>query len=594
MLMGNGEFYTPREYNNTSEYMHFPAETYVKLQEENPAGKEEARLGNEATTFQEKPKAPKGGTPKTIIDNIFNSIKGVATTATVAVAATVVTTTLVMAAPSVEMISLECGTDYVEYEMEIQDLSEDEDYAIVISTSNEEDVEIEVDGDGTYKGRVEGLKPSWEYTISLVCHGTALGDVVHFSERFQTLKYVEQLPDPPPDPEDPPVPPTPDYVPPRVTVTGAQIIGTNKIRIDFTHEDVTDDTALRLDILFGDMTASTVTLTADNLLRGYVETEMATSDTLTVTPIATATWYGEEKITECDSFTHTFESTLTVDATVSFYDGSVILYPVGIMNGAEYLSVRSSENPDEELHVLSSTVIFWYTSVGEITYTVYLTNEDGDVLSNEARVTVRTDLEIEPPEYSFQYSNPGDINVTYNDDGTINVYLDTKFECDDPSVYYQITLGSYRYASRDPIARIEGLPDSTYPIYYDICVDVDGMLYSVWRMTPSGGVNEQYLYVEGWEEDGVFNAHFYTDSMYFDPSYVRVVSSAGEEFILGEDDLVFNSESGAYELRVEFTDEYEYVSIYAYVNSNLKTLGDIDGYVGNLAKLTEITFEVNL
>ena len=588
MLMGNGEFYTPREYNNTSEYMHFPAETYVKLREENPAGKEEAKLGNETTTFQEKPKAPKSGTPKSIIDNIFNSIKGVATTATVAVAATVVTTTLVMAAPSVEMISLECGTDYVEYEMDIQDLAEDENYAIVISTSNEEDIEIEVDGNGTYKNRVEGLKPSWEYTISLVCRGTALGDVVHFSERFQTLKHAEQLPDPPPEPQ------IPEYVPPTVTVTGAEIIGINKIRIDFTKDGVTDGTSAELDILFADMTKDTVVLTPDDLARGYVETRMEASDTLTVTPKTTEEWYGEQMVTEHGSFTHTFESTLTVDATVSFYDGSVILYPVGIMNGAEYLSVRSTENPDEELHILGSTVIFWYTSVGEITYTVYLTNEDGDVLSNEASVTVRTDLEIEAPEYSFQYSNPGDINVTYNDDGTINVYLDTKFECDDTSVYYQITLGIYRYVSQEPIARIEGLPDDTYPIHYDICVEVDGMLYSVWRMTPSGSVNEQYLYVEGWEDDGVFNAHFYTDSMYFDPSYVRVVSSAGEEFILGEGDLVFNSDSGAYELRVEFTDEHEYVSVYVYVNSNLKTLGDIDEYVGNLTKLNEITFEVNL
>ena len=591
MLMGNGEFFSSREYNNTSEYMHFPAETYVKLREENPAGKEEARLGNEATTFQEKPKPKNGGTPKSIIDNIFNSIKGVATTATVAVAATVVTTTLVMAAPSVEMISLECGTDYVEYEMEIRDLSEDEDYAIVISTSNEEDVEIEVDGDGTYNGRVEGLKPSWEYTISLVCRGTALGDVVHFSERFQTLKHVEQLPDPPPEPPTP-EPPTPDYVPPRVTVTGAEIIGTNKIKIGFTHENVTDDTALRLDILFADMTESTVTLTADDLLRGYVETEMATSDTLTVTPIATATWYGEEMVTECDSFTHTFESTLTVDATVSFYDGSVILYPVGIMNGAEYLSVRSTENPDEELQMLGSTIVLWYDTVGEITYTVYLTNENGDVLSNEATVTVKTDLEIEKPEYSFTYLNPGDINVTYNSDGTINVYLDTMFECDDPSVYYQITLGNYRYVSRDPIARIEGLSDGTYPIYYDICVEVDGALYSVFRTNPSGSINEQYYYVEGWADGNTFNLTLFDEYMYVDPSYVRVVSSAGEELILGHSDLVYNSEGFYYECAVEFTEEYEYVTVYAYVNSNLKTIDGIDGYIGDLAKLNEITIEV--
>lgn len=584
MLMNNGEFYTPREYNNTSEYMHFPAETYVKPFEENPLGPEEAKLGDEATTLQPTPKAAKGGAPKSLIDSIFNSIKGVATTATVAVAATVVTTTLVLAAPSVEMISLDVGSDYVEYEIQIDDLDENEDYAIVISTSNEEDVEIEIDESGTYKNRVEGLKPNWEYTLSLVCRGTSLGDVVHFSVKFQTLKHTEQLPDPPPE--------IPAYTPPRVTVTGAEIIGINKIRIDFTHEGVTEKTALKFDILFGDMTTSTVALTADDLSRGYVETAMETSDTLTVTPITTATWYGEEKVTECESFTHTFPTTLTVDATVSFYDGSVILYPVGIMNGAKYLSVRSTENPYEELQMLGSTIVLWYSTVGEITYTVYLTNDNGDVLSNEATVTVKTDLEIENPEYSFTYLNPGDINVTYNSDGTINVYLDTMFECDDPSVYYQITLGNYRYVSRDPIARIEGLSDATYPIYYDICVEVDGTLYSVFRTNPSGSVNEQYYYVEGLADGNTFKLTLFDEYMYVDPSYVRLVSSAGEELILGHGDLVYNSEGFYYKCEVEFTEEYEYVTVYAYVNSNLKTIDGIDGYIGDLAKLNEIIIEV--
>ena len=80
--------------------------------------------------------------------------------------------------------------------------------------------------------------------------------------------------------------------------------------------------------------------------------------------------------------------------------------------------------------------------------------------------------------------------------------------------------------------------------------------------------------------------------MYVDPSYVRVVSSAGEELILGNDDLVYNSEGFYYECAVEFTEEYEYVTVYAYVNSNLKTIDGIDGYIGDLAKLNEITIEV--
>ena len=121
---------------------------------------------------------------------------------------------------------------------------------------------------------------------------------------------------------------------------------------------------------------------------------------------------------------------------------------------------------------------------------------------------------------------------------------------------------------------------------------MDGTLYSVFRTNPSGSVNEQYYYVEGWADGNTFNLTLFDEYMYVDPSYVRVVSSAGEELILGHGDLVYNSEGFYYECAVEFTEEYEYVTVYAYVNSNLKTIDGIDGYIGDLAKLNEIIIEV--
>ncbi len=190
--MNNGEFYSSNEYNATSEYRHFPAEVYKKPNEENALGKEQAAVGKEATTIEAKKEIQKNNgdsATKSVIDKLFNSIKSVATAATVAVTAVVVTTTLVTNAPNVELLSLDYGDSYVEYEMEISELQDDLEYSIVVSTSNEEDIEIEIDENGTYKNRVEGLKPSWEYTLSLVCHDTSLGDVTHFEVKFQTLKH---------------------------------------------------------------------------------------------------------------------------------------------------------------------------------------------------------------------------------------------------------------------------------------------------------------------------------------------------------------------------------------------------------------------
>ena len=202
VLMNNGEYFSSSEVNKTSEYKQFPAEMYKKKIEENSLGNELSGGGNEITTLQKK-RRDKGlnqdGSSKTLIDKIFNSVKTVATTATVAVTAVVVTTTLVVNAPKVELKSIDTGSDFVEYEMEISELKADEKYSIVVSTSNEEDIELEIEENGVYKNKVEGLKPQWEYTLSLISRDTSLGDVTHFEVKFQTLKHEEQTPIPPPN-----------------------------------------------------------------------------------------------------------------------------------------------------------------------------------------------------------------------------------------------------------------------------------------------------------------------------------------------------------------------------------------------------------
>ena len=167
--MSKGEFYTANEYNTISEYKHFPAETYRKPWEENPSGNEDADLGAEATSIQKKPeKAKKNDDTKTLMEKIFNSIRGAAT-ATVAAASVLVTATaLVTGTPVAELVRYECGDTYLEYEIEVSGLEDDGDYAIVLSTTDEENIEREIDGNGSYSERIEGLKPEWEYTLSLV------------------------------------------------------------------------------------------------------------------------------------------------------------------------------------------------------------------------------------------------------------------------------------------------------------------------------------------------------------------------------------------------------------------------------------------
>ena len=73
---------------------------------------------------------------------------------------------------------------------------------------------------------------------------------------------------------------------------------------------------------------------------------------------------------------------------------------------------------------------------------------------------------------------------------------------------------------------------------------------------------------------------------------MRVVSSSGEEYILGEGDLFYNADAGAYEFSIEFIDPYDSVSVFAIISSTHEFPDTIGEYNGNLGKLTEITFEV--
>ena len=581
--MNNGEFYRSNEYNATSEYQHFPAEAYVPLQEENGCGKELADLGKETTTLQPKPREiPKSGGTKTLIDKIFGSVRSVATAATVAVTSMVVTTTLITGAPEAELVSLECGDTHVEYQMEISGLQEDSAYAIVVSTSNEDDRVVEITGDGTYHNRIEGLKPDWEYTLSLVCYDTALGDVSYFEVKFQTLKHNDQQPLPPPESE-------PQLVS-QVTVTEACIVGLNEIRIYFTHRNLPANGTVEFDLRYGEWSVGKVVATAKDVKNGYVTVCVESAAVLTVAPTVVVKDGDNEVKTTCESYEVAFEDTLAVQAMVGLYSETVTFYPIGLTNGAEYLCVTSSVAPDApELLSVEGAVSTWYTAIGEITYTLDLTNTEGDVLSNEVSITVDTSVEVPTPDYHFVCLNPGDVGVTYNDDGTVNLYIQTQFESDNEDVYYRITVGDICYVSRDRIAVLEGLPDQSYALRYDVCVDMNGMPYSIFHETPSGMANEPYLYLNGSLTDNVLHLQLYREAFYLDLNSVVLISESGEQIALSEVDFAYNEEYGTYDVVARFDQAPAYVTVRMMGNPYRDGLDGIDGYLGNIRKLLEAT-----
>lgn len=575
VLMNNGEYFSSSEVNKTSEYKQFPAEMYKKKIEENSLGNELSGGGNEITTLQKK-RRDKGlnqdGSSKTLIDKIFNSVKTVATTATVAVTAVVVTTTLVVNAPKVELKSIDTGSDFVEYEMEISELKADEKYSIVVSTSNEEDIELEIEENGVYKNKVEGLKPQWEYTLSLISRDTSLGDVTHFEVRFQTLKHEEQTPIPPPNTYTGSytLPSSEDisvnwsnmqltvpiefdsvdgkyyykllttdqngeiihtesskdskniaidiledateysltfeiygigekeeklistqsicdykFAKPSVDITDISLLGENTIRIYFENENAEN---IDFVISYPDKSEALISATPKDILHGYIDTEVTdTALSIGVTPKINFDGY---TLTQ-GTVNHTFESNLEVEAIVDLYYENVVLFLKYIGNGSDRVSVTSSldpQNPTVE-YIFDGKINLYYEEKTDITYTLYLTNENGDVLSNQVEITVDTSTTVNE-DYSFNYINPGDVEVSHNDDGTINLNIPVTFEAENPNIYYKVCLSNNIYVSNEGGIIVTNLPDTIYTLSYYVCIDIDGVCYSFLTVIPSGAINE--------------------------------------------------------------------------------------------------------
>ena len=150
-----GEFYYANEYNSTTEYKKFPAEMYIVSKEHGDTGKENADCGAEITDSSKKI-PPKKISSGNLADKILNSLKGVAATSSVAAAAVLGATTIAPP-PKIELLDFAVGGNYVEYEIDVEEIQDDLQYFIIVSTTNETDKEFLVERDGVYKNKVENL-----------------------------------------------------------------------------------------------------------------------------------------------------------------------------------------------------------------------------------------------------------------------------------------------------------------------------------------------------------------------------------------------------------------------------------------------------
>ncbi len=563
------EFYYANEYNAVAEFQAFPAESYTLSKEIATVGKEHADAGEEITTSQKRDfkKATKINGEQDVLKKVMNSLKGVAATSAVAAVAVLGATTI-SPPPKIDLLELSVGRTYVEYTLSIEELQEDLSYFIVINTSNEDARKFPVEESGVQQNRIDELKPDWEYSLSVVGYDEYWGETTYFEKTFQTISSL------------------PDY---EVGISNVSISSLNEIRIDFWCDGLDDKYSVEfwLDYANGEP-QDVVPVTQSDLSQGYVTLPvLQTATFVSVTPVVKRGEGGTPK--EFAPYTHSFDNTLDAKVRVDKHYGEIVFYLKAIANNATHVSVTNTETSEvvwqEELYGDYVTIPYDDSQTAILQYTLSLTDSQGEKVTSDFTAVI--DPAVQAPEtYVFNYKNANDVGITYNQDGTINVYIQTNFACEDENLYYQVVLGETRIQSRAPMFMASGLENIPYGLVYELCYDSNGIQYVLSTIPVSGVVNEFYF-------DGFFTVeisnHFVSlqISDYLaakvDLNSVRLVSSANEELILTETDFVYNEEYGEYVCNAEFTMDFETITLYAYCAPFAKNMDGIEDYVGSLS-----------
>ena len=194
-------------------------------------------------------------------------------------------------------------------------------------------------------------------------------------------------------------------------------------------------------------------------------------------------------------------------------------------------------------------------------FTYYLSDLNGLAKGPETAVVINTATVT--GEYNFQYVNPGDAIVTFNDDGTMNIYLNTVFETEDADIFYLIrytdfdagTIYDIKYT--ESIAYLENIPFSNYGIEYYVYKTIDGIDYQLYSVFVSGGIEITYdnichaeIQVDGAGNIGVYIS--YDDYRTVNPeSFVLTID--GVKHQISSSDIILNG--NIYEIYYPLTSE---------------------------------------
>ena len=310
---------------------------------------------------------------------------------------------------------------------------------------------------------------------------------------------------------------------------------------------------------------------------------------MTVTPLA---YDGEGRVYEGDGFCFSPENKLEVEALVNLdnYYGEIICFVKALTDDDTMISVTSSLDGEERVEYIGGSQLhLWYTERGVATYTMYLTNEAGDLLSNLVELTVDTTQRDLSFDFNMNYHNPDDLGLSFNPDGSMNVYVDTGFECEDMTVGYYVAVGQYFYRGRENTAIIRNIPSGYHGYSHYVYAEIEGVKYVVGFSSPSGSITPSIADIGcSFDESRVEITLPSDGSVYLDT--VRLVTSDGREMLLVAESFVLDEDTGRYVTTFDLGTLPEELVICVTAERDGAKLDFLDEYDGSLVTEEKITF----
>ena len=207
--------------------------------------------------------------------------------------------------------------------------------------------------------------------------------------------------------------------------------------------------------------------------------------------------------------------------------------------------------------------VYTFDASGVQTFTYLLKDIDGIALSEPRDITFNSDFDKEHSYYSI---NPSEVFITANEDDTINLYLDVRFEAENPDIFYEIEYGDNIFRSREYIAKIENVPMKSYGISHQILAEKNGIRYILSKTHPSGSTEIK-------TKNSVMLNKFDTGmriSSYheFKPNSEITITLNNSIYKISSNDFIYDSEISLYYYEIEYSEPIVYADVTCYLPLN--------------------------